>query len=232
MISVCMATYDGERFIKEQIESILSQLSENDELIISDDGSTDDTLNIIKNFKDKRITLLENNTFHSPIYNFENALKHASGDYIFLSDQDDVWLPNKVSVCMEYLKTCDLLIHDAEIINGDGDVISSSFFKINHTRKGRFYNLLKNGYHGCCMVFNSTVLKRCLPFPQKIPMHDSWIGNIATFNSLRVKFVPEILIKYRRHESNASISGERSKRPILQKLKERLLILNLVLKKS
>ena len=90
MISVCMATYNGEKYIEEQLKSILSQLGENDEVIVSDDSSTDNTLAIVESFNDVRIKIFPNNKFHSPIFNFENALKQATGDYIFLSDQDDV----------------------------------------------------------------------------------------------------------------------------------------------
>ena len=89
MISVCIATYNGEHYINQQLKSILSQLSYNDEIIISDDSSNDKTINIIESFNDKRIKLLKYQKYFNPIYNFENTLKNVSGDYIFLSDQDD-----------------------------------------------------------------------------------------------------------------------------------------------
>jgi glycosyltransferase involved in cell wall biosynthesis len=88
--SVCLATHNGAKYIAVQLESILKQLSENDEVIISDESSTDRTLDIIKNFKDKRIKVYEHNGLYSPILNFENALKKASGDIIFLSDQGGI----------------------------------------------------------------------------------------------------------------------------------------------
>ena len=96
MISVCIATYNGERFIREQIDSILRQLSSDDEIIVSDDGSTDDTISIINSIDDKRIRIIEGPRKHSPTHNFECAMKEAKGYYIFLADQDDVWKPNKV----------------------------------------------------------------------------------------------------------------------------------------
>ena len=98
MISVCIATYNGSKYIKEQIDSILPQLDECDEIIVSDDSSTDNTLSILKSYHDRRIIIFTNQKFNSPIYNFENALKHAKGDIIFLSDQDDIWEFNKVQV--------------------------------------------------------------------------------------------------------------------------------------
>src|SRR5579871_1607034 len=110
MISVCMATYNGERYILKQLQSIISQLSENDEIVISDDSSTDNTINIIKSFNDSRIRLYENNKFGSPIFNLENALKHAKNDFIFLSDQDDLWESNKVKTLVEKLNQYDLVL--------------------------------------------------------------------------------------------------------------------------
>ena len=110
MISVCIATHNGGRFLKEQLTSILCQIGENDEVIISDDGSTDDTLKIINGFNDKRIIVVNQKSpkglpaHEYATLNFENALKHAMGDYIFLADQDDVWVHNKVAVMMKYLE--------------------------------------------------------------------------------------------------------------------------------
>lgn len=220
-----MPTYNGEKFIRIQLESILSQLGNGDEVVISDDSSTDKTVEIIKSFNDSRIHLLENNSFHSPVYNLENALKNAKGDFIFLSDQDDEWTVDKVSVCLEKLKDCDLLIHDADIVDGNGIQTAKSFFKLNHTKKGKFYNLLKNGYLGCCMCFSKNLLSQFLPFPKKLPMHDIYIGNFAAFNGYRIKFIEDKLIHYRRHGNNASITSEHSHRKLLSRISDRIIIL-------
>lgn len=220
-----MPTYNGEKFIRIQLESILSQIGNDDEVVISDDSSTDKTVEIIKSFNDSRIHLLENNSFHSPIYNLENALKNAKGDFIFLSDQDDEWTVDKVSVCMEKLKDCDLLIHDADIVDGNGIQTAESFFKLNHTKKGKFYNLLKNGYLGCCMCFSKKLCEVLLPFPKELPMHDIYIGNFAAFNGYRIKFIEGKLIHYRRHGNNASITSEHSHRKLLSRISDRIIIL-------
>src|SRR5512135_1032010 len=103
-VSVCMATHNGAKYIQRQLNSILKQLDKSDEVIISDDSSTDDTVTLIKSFCDERITLLEDNTFFSPIFNIENALRKASGEIIFPSDQDDIWLDNKISVVRDKFK--------------------------------------------------------------------------------------------------------------------------------
>lgn len=225
MISVCIPTYNGGKFIRKQLESILKQLSSADEVVISDDSSTDNTLQIIKSFNDSRIKIFENNIFHSPIYNLENALKQATGDYIFLSDQDDEWLENKVSVCMDNIIGYDLIIHDADIVDEFGNSTADSFYIRNHTKKGKFYNLLKNGYLGCCMCISRKLLDAVLPFPKDIPMHDIYIGNYAAFNGYKIKFISDKLIHYRRHGANASITSERSRRNFLSRMLDRIKIL-------
>ena len=221
MLSVCMPTYNGEKFIKIQLESILNQIGKNDEVVVSDDSSTDNTLQIIKSFNDSRIKILENNTFHSPIYNLENALKQATGDYIFLSDQDDEWKTNKVMIVMEQLKNVDLVIHDAEIVDRENNLLFPSFYELNHTKYGKFFNLLKNSYVGCCMAFSRKVLEKCLPFPKNLPMHDLWIGNVAAFKLGKVQFIQDKLISYRRHGGNASITSEKSHRSLKNRVADR-----------
>lgn len=222
MISVCIATYNGGAFIKRQLYSILPQLGENDEVVIADDGSTDDTLPIIESLNDKRIKIIEGPHRHSPIWNFERALKAAKGDYIFLSDQDDEWMPNKVKVTLPYLKTADCVVSDNIVIDDEDHIISDSFYKLNGTRNGKFYNLLiKNGYLGCCMAFNRKVLDKSLPFPHHTPMHDIWIGNVAAFH-YTVQFIPEKLIKFCRHGDNASTTAAKSEYCAWKKIKFRL----------
>src|SRR5687768_8023645 len=101
-ISICMATFNGSRYINEQLNSIITQLDESSEIVISDDSSTDNTVQIIKSFNDKRIHVLPNQKFRNPIFNFENALKHVQGDYIFLADQDDIWLPDRLNKMLPF----------------------------------------------------------------------------------------------------------------------------------
>lgn len=124
MISVCIATHNGEKYIKEQLDSILCQLSTEDEVVISDDGSTDSTLEILSDYNDSRIKVYQYKqpykSRHPHSYvckNFENALKHAEGDYIFLSDQDDYWMEGKVDKCVELLKTNLLVVHNADLVD-------------------------------------------------------------------------------------------------------------------
>lgn len=226
-ISVCMATYNGEKYIKEQLASILPQLQENDEVVISDDSSTDKTIEIIESFNDKRIILIKEQKFKSPIFNFENSLKNSTGDVIFLSDQDDVWMNNKVSVLLKYLNDFDLVLSDAFIVDENLNIISDSFYLINGSKKGFLKNIIKNSYLGCAMAFNRKILDKSLPFPKKIPMHDWWLGLIGEKYG-KIFFVKEKLIKYRRHGGNASPTGEKSHYNFFDKLGFRIKIIKYI----
>ena len=205
-ISVCIATYNGAVYIKEQLESILLNLGEHDEIVISDDNSSDDTIKIAHSFNDPRIKVVYNtqgNKGH--IRNFENALNHATGDVMFLSDQDDVWHPDKAQRMLEALEDHDLVVCDCIVVDQSMEVISDSFFGLIHSGSGFFKNLIKNTFLGCCMAFKRDILEKALPFPKKIISHDTWIGLIGeTFGS--TLFLPQKLHYFRRHGSNFSIS--------------------------
>lgn len=201
-ISVCMATYNGEKYIQEQIESILNQLDETDELVISDDGSTDKTLEIIKNFHDKRINLIHNTEEHGYTKNFENALKNATGDIFFLSDQDDFWLPDKVIRCLEYLEHYNFVMTDAFITNDKLVKEKITHFEKYNVTNGFWKNFTKTRYVGALMAFDRTVYNQILPFPNKqfYCPHDYWIVLVVE-SGLKSKLIREPLVLYRRHES-------------------------------
>ena len=230
MISVCIATYNGERYIRQQIESIVCQLNVDDEIIVSDDGSTDGTLDIVKGIGDKRIKIIEGPGRKSPILNFECALKASKGDFIFLSDQDDVWKPDKVEIYMKWLKIYHCVVSDAEVTDNRLKPLYPSLYDIMQVRQGRIYNTIwKNGYTGCCMAFRRNVLEASLPFPKNIPMHDIWIGNVAAYK-YNVIFIPDRLIHFRRHENTISCNGKGSKFTIWQQMKFRLNIIKNIIR--
>jgi glycosyltransferase involved in cell wall biosynthesis len=217
MISVCIATYNGEKYIKEQLDSILIQLNQNDEIIISDDGSIDNTVSIINKYADPRISVYSNYNRKGVIGNFENALNHVKGDYIFLSDQDDIWLKDKVKICIDYLNTIDLILTDCKVVDSKLNVIHSSFFKLNNSKKGILNNLCHNSYMGCCMAFRRKMLIKLLPFPKDIPMHDLWIGFVCDLFYKSI-FLSVPLILYRRHHQNVSSTSEKSSNSLLKKI--------------
>lgn len=232
MISVCIATYNGEQFIQQQLKSILCQLHQNDEIVVSDANSTDSTIDLILKLQDSRIKLffLPNDELRvdkSSVFstmdkirnNFQNALLHAKGDVIFLADQDDVWYENKVERICEVLKTVDCVVHDCAVISDEKIIIPSflSYFKPNRTEIGLF---IKSPFMGCCMAFNQSVLEKALPFPNIHIEHDTWIG-ICAYKIGKVAILDEILIDYRRHNMNASICADESSNTILVKLLRR-----------
>lgn len=211
-ISVCLASYNGEKYIKEQLESILIQLSENDEVIISDDYSTDRTIDIIKSLKDTRIKIYENSKGKGPIKNFENAIFNASGDIIFLSDQDDIWKENKVRKIMLVFssdETVTLVSSNAEYIDQDGYPTGANFFNGHVPERSLLHHYIKPEFLGCTIAFKNRIIDKLLPFPNKIPMHDWWIGMIHIYYG-KVKYIPEALISYRRHDNNVT-SRKKSK---------------------
>lgn len=206
MISVCMATYNGEKYLEGQIESIVSQLHEDDELIVSDDGSTDATLRILESFQQRYpIVKIVEGPHLGIIANFENAISNASGDYIFLSDQDDVWSPRKVERVMAAFRSVesDLVVHNAEIVDSDLRPLGLTAFEWRASGPGLIKNLKRNSFIGCCMAFRRELLPLCLPFPRDIAMHDWWLGLVSSLNG-NPMFVDDCLIKYRRHGGNAS----------------------------
>lgn len=203
-----MATYNGERFIGEQLSSILRQIAPGDEVIVSDDSSTDRTVAIISEFNDSRIRVLEKNTFHNPIFNFENALRHATGEIIVLSDQDDIWFPNKIELIRSQFSARKqpvwLIVTDAEVISENGAVLFDSLFKkFRRVGPGVMANIIDNSYIGCCMAFSRELLTFALPFPKQIPMHDMWLGLVAELFGA-TSYVPVVTASYRKHENSAT----------------------------
>mgnify|MGYP000992448809 CR=1 FL=1 len=222
-ISVCIATYNGEKFIYDQLQSILDQLLENDEIIISDNYSSDKTIDIINSINDSRIKVYFFKK-KNLIKNFENTLSHAKGDYIFLSDQDDIWLPNKIKIMAKELSSHDLVVSDCIVVNKDLETMEPSFYGINKSKSGFLKNIIKNSYLGCCMAFNRKILEASLPFPEDIPMHDWWIGLIGEITG-KVVFLDNKLILFRRHNNNASITCKISTFSLSKKVRWRFILI-------
>ena len=207
MISVCMASFNGSKYIEEQLESILIQLGPLDEVVIVDDASKDDTVSIVKNFNDPRIKLIENDLNVGVISSFEKSLCLAVGDFIFLSDQDDIWLPDKVSKIMELFcrnSEVTLCLSDASIIDDTGKVNAKTYFDQRGSFKHSVLsNILKNKFLGCSLAFKKSMITHIIPIPNKIPAHDMWIGLINEIYG-KSAFVNKPLFQYRRHSENVS----------------------------
>jgi glycosyltransferase involved in cell wall biosynthesis len=232
-----MATYNGEKFINTQVRSILKQLGSDDELIISDDHSTDATLDIIRQLGDSRIIIVMNAGRKGPVPNFENALHHATGEIIFLSDQDDIWMDDRMKEALELhhngsdLVACNCLLID----ENDHRISAEPYFNARHPLKRNFLvNLYENSFYGCCMSFNRKVLNYSLPFPGNIVMHDVWIGMLAKAR-FNCGYLEKCLVLYRRHPDTASFGkwkgGKQVKVSNWWRIKTRLILLFYILKR-
>ncbi|WP_456057328.1 glycosyltransferase family 2 protein [Agathobacter sp.] len=230
MISVCVAAFNGEKYIEEQILSVLRNLDSQDEIIISDDGSSDRTRRIVDDLaeKDRRIRIIDGPR-KGLIKNFENAIVHSKGDIIFLCDQDDVWKDNKVKTVLDIFENtdCTLVMHDACIVDSNLRISGCSFFEFKKCKKGYWRNLIKNSYIGCCMAFKRSILDYAIPFPDNIPMHDQWIGLLSERVG-KVEFCNEQLLLYRRHSNNAS---EMTHLPLGDMVKNRTIMLKCINKR-
>jgi len=206
-VSVAMTTYNGERYLLQQVESILSQLGEEDELIIGDDGSTDKTLEMINKVVaiDKRVKVLQGKSL-GVVRNFERTIKECNNELILLSDQDDVWVSNKIQVTKEHFqkeKKLTLLMSDLVVVDKELKVIHPSYIQLKGCSTGIMRNMVKNGYVGCALAFRKGLLPIILPFPEGIPMHDQWIGILAEMFG-RTKMIEDKLVLYRRYEGNVT----------------------------
>lgn len=207
-VSVAMAVYNGEKYIQEQLDSILKQLSDEDELVISYDESADKTLDIIKEYAEKWPQV---KVYYDPgcgvFSNFENAISKCEGDYIFISDQDDVWDKNKISHIVEAFEQtkADMIIHNGVHIDRNGDVISEDFFGLYNIRKGIIRNFLRPRYSGCCTAFTKKMKQLILPIPPQVGAYDHWIGMIGETQG-EIIFDSKVLLYHRLHGDNVTVS--------------------------
>ncbi len=208
-VSVAMVTYNGAAYLREQIDSILNQLGEQDELVISDDGSEDGTRSILEEYKEKnrRVRLLQG-PGQGIKKNVERAIANTRGRYIFLADQDDIWMPDKVERILKVFREqkVSVAVHDARVFQGEDSshIQMDSFFAFRSSGPGIVKNIVKNSYIGCCMAFRRELLKALLPIPEQIEMHDQWIGVLGDYYAGKSCFLPEPLLLYRRHGDNNS----------------------------
>ena len=231
MISVCIATYNGEKYLRQQLDSILAQIGEADEVVISDDCSQDGTLALIQSYQDKRIRVLHHDptsittTFplDRPTHNFENALVHARGDILFLADQDDVWLPGKVSKTLQALENADMVMHDCIIVDTELKQLSPSYFDVVNVTTSAWRNAIRSTVLGCCMAMRRCVLEKALPFPKTNVGHDLWLGMVAD-KHFRFSLLREPLLMYRKHGRSMTTAGRKSKYGLWFKLRYRLTI--------
>ncbi len=211
-VDILLATYNGEKYLKEQIDSILSQDYSEFNLIISDDCSTDSTRDILKEYeeKDERVKIIFNEKNLGSTKNFEFLLSQVESEYYMFSDQDDVWNKDKVSLSVKTIeeKNADIVYTDLEIVDEKLNSVNKSFNrKMKLIRKQKKFNdyrleYLYNCVTGCTMICKSSKIKEILPFPNtKNILHDYWIALITSLNGT-IYYLDIPTIKYRQHINN------------------------------
>lgn len=208
-VSVCMATYNGARYVREQVASILDQLGADDELVISDDGSSDGTLARVQAIPDRRIVFVANASRLGYVRNFERALSLARGDLIFLSDQDDVWVPGKLARIKEVFMhdpQLAMVHHERELIDAEGASLGPGPVLGEGVRAGWGFALregVKATVWGCALAMRRQALDLMLPFPTSVYAHDHWAIAIGALAG-GIQFLPERLIRHRLHGANVT----------------------------
>ncbi|GAB6615910.1 glycosyltransferase family 2 protein [Bacillus cereus] len=216
-IDILLATYNGERFIQEQLDSLLAQSYENWKIIIRDDGSSDNTLGIVGEFIKKhgdRIELIDDGDKGlGPSGNFARLLENSTAQYIMFCDQDDVWKEDKIKLTFEKMKEIEnngykdkpILVHtDLEVVNKELETVADSMFQYQNLNSNfvNLNNLLtQNNVTGCTTMINESLKEKALPISKNAMMHDWWLALVASAFG-KIGFVSNSTIKYRQHGGN------------------------------
>jgi glycosyltransferase involved in cell wall biosynthesis len=208
-----MATYNGSRFVREQLESILVQLDRDDEVVVVDDASADDTVAVVERLQDPRIRIYRNERNRGVNETFARAIQLATGDLVFLSDQDDVWTPGRLAYMCEPFASPAVKVVAANhsLIDSRGSPLPGSMapdLEAGFDRRP-LANLLgifrgTRNYFGCAMAFRTSLRDIILPYPSKLECHDIWIALIGILDRSLVH-LPQSTLLHRVHGDNASI---------------------------
>jgi len=221
LVSVAMASYNGERFIREQIESILAQTYQPVEIVIVDDGSADNTIAVIQTLQQQHpnIYLHINEKNLGVTLTFNRAVSFCTGEYIAFADQDDIWVPHKLATLVNEIGDHDAVYGNSLLVDEQGRSLNKLFSSMMHlaTYNSGMPFLLSNTVAGHAMLAKATFLKSIQPFPANL-YFDLWTAFNAGANN-GIKYVDAVLVHYRQHSSNAvgtSLSANKKKRPSAQ----------------
>ena len=219
-VDILLATYNGEKYIREQIDSILNQTYKEFRLLISDDGSTDGTRDILNEYKakDDRIEIFMQEENLGVVKNFEFLLKKVEAKYYMFSDQDDIWKDEKIEKSLKKIEEgFDLVYSDLEVVDENLNVTYESYWKLKGIyKKIKKYNnfeslYLNNFITGCTVISKKELIDSFMPLPNisKFVLHDYWISLIISQNG-KIAYIEEPLIKYRQHKNNKVGSKKKS----------------------
>jgi glycosyltransferase involved in cell wall biosynthesis len=239
-LSVAMATYNGEKYLSDQIDSIINQTCRPEEIIVSDDHSTDGTISILENYQNRGLIKYFINPKKGVIENFKNAVRHCKRDnFIALSDQDDIWFPEKNELCLYELMRTDpqvptLVFSDLAVIDSNNRQLNKSFFKEIVGANPEFEKLksllYSNKVIGCSTVFNQAMRNYFEKMPNDILMHDYWIALIS-FTFGKHVYIKKPLINYRRHSNNVTSTHDSLVYKFLKELIDYMLNREIILDK-
>lgn len=227
-ISFVLASYNGESYIVEQITSILSNIGPHDEVIVSDDGSTDATVEKVLGIDDRRIRVLAGGERLGYQGNFARAIAASTGHYVFFSDQDDICLPVRVTASLRELENVACVCGDAIVVDYQLGVMQNSHFATRGAKFSAAWLFAKPSVIGATLACRRDFLMSCLPFPKGVP-HDMWLS-IQAVRQGSFSVVNDPFILYRRHQSAVSATGSTSSRPIWTRIRERALLLKALIK--
>jgi glycosyltransferase involved in cell wall biosynthesis len=204
LISIVIATYNGEKFLRKQLDSIFKQTYKNLEIIAVDDCSSDSTVTILNEYAARydnfKVFVHDCNVGY--IKNFERGFLQTTGNYIAPCDQDDIWMPNKIDVLLNNMNHCEIAYCNSAFIDDEDNLIGDKLS--DRTNATNFDSpvmyLAGASAPGHAMLLKKQVAFDAMPFPE-IFSHDNWLGFVATFKG-SVKFVNEVLVHYRRHHTN------------------------------
>ena len=208
LVSVALGTYNGEKYLKEQIDSILNQTYRNIELVITDDCSTDNTPVILREYADKydNVHVYFNEKNLGLVRNFEKAIKYVQGEYIAFADQDDIWLPEKIQRLVDNIGDNMLIYSDSAYIDAESNLMGKKISDYRHLIAGKnlYTSIAESGLWVAAhsMIFRRELLDLALPFPNAPHLnHDGWMAYIAMLKGT-IAFIPEVLVLYRQHGYN------------------------------
>lgn len=231
-ISVCMASYNGRDYLGLQLASVLSQLGPDDEVVIVDDGSKDGAPEVILSVGDPRIRMIEHESNLGVVATFEDALRAAKGDLLFLCDNDDLWASDKVQMFLDAFEAhpqANIVISQVSFIDGEGRPIQSELYQNRKGFHAGFWsNVLRNHFQGSAMALRRSLLAQTLPFPRDVEfLHDCWIGTRNAWLGGSVVYLEKDLLLYRRHGRNYS-----AKKPFRRQVLTRFQLLREHLRRS
>jgi glycosyltransferase involved in cell wall biosynthesis len=209
-ISIVMGTYNGERYLREQLESIYKQSYSNIDVVVCDDCSTDATVEILKEFSKRHgLIYFVNEMNLGLVKNFEKALSLAKGDYIALADQDDIWYPEKIELLLNNIENFSLIHSSVNVIDADGKPHPNAFvvseYSRDHSEKVNFSDFLDTAWVlGCTSLIDKSLLEKCLPFPEGVMFHDWWLTMAAIKLGRGIKYIHQPTIKYRQYGENTA----------------------------